>query len=465
MIRIQFTDGTQVVALTGAWVVLDFSLPTPEVKGSDTDEPTSAGGERFHMAWRNVSQTIEVMYIGDSNAFLTRITQLENMFNRAAERQSNPGVPRLFIERQVHDGGDWYRSEILFGRLDYDPNTLHYPWPKNPVRVFIGIRRRYYWEDVTQRQIPLATTGVSKTTNFVNVWNHTDASETNFVDIDAVDVVGSMPSPVTVRLANQSSDAETWLGGIYISRNVNANPRLFSHMIEAENISMGTLVPGANDFVNYSAGRGREINIYNVGTMISLPDLDPTFLTRANFQYFHLMVRLLSDVSPSYQMWSQVRLTRHGLTVLWQGDKIFWKDGDRFRDLGTLPIPPWLANAPKSSTLRLQVTFGHNQGSFMPYTFDFFELLPVDSWMYIQQLGYYIQQNDQVVYDGDLDRVYGYFPSSDVASGIYTRFGAPIMVHPGMDQRFYFHHVVSASAPLNKAYAVQMFYRPRRLSL
>jgi len=465
MTVIRFTHGSYTFALTGPWVVLDFSLPTPEVKGSDTDDPTTSGGERYHATWRNVTQVIEVMYIGDRDTFFTQISTLENVFNRATERQSNAGVPRVFIERQILPSGDWYRSEVLFARIDYDPALLHFPWPRKPIRFFIGIRRRYFWEDVTLRQIPLATTGVAKTFNEVSLWNHTDAGQTNFVDIDAADVVGTMPSPVTIKLINKDTSGQTWLRGIYIATNVNANPRVFSHVIEAENINQGTLVPGSDDLTNYSNGRGREIMIYPSGTLVSLPDLSTALLEAANFQYFHLLMRLTSSVNANWGMWSQVRLTLYGLTVLWQGDKVFWQDGSMFRDLGVIQIPPWLSNAPRSGPLRLQIMFGHGLGSPVPYTFDFFELLASDNWMYIEQAGYYIELNDEVTYDGELDRVYVYDPGDNIAAGIYTKFGGPVVVRPGLDQRFYFHHLILDSAPLGTAFAVKIYYRPRRLSL
>lgn len=464
MTIIRFTDGTQSIHLTGNWVVLDFGLPTPETKGSDTDDPTTAGGERFNTAWRNVQQVTEVMFTGSYAEFVPVITTLENMFNRAAERQSNPGLPRVFIERQVVHGGEWYRSEILFGRVDYDPSLLHFPWPNKHIRFYIGVRRRYFWEDATQRQIPLATTGVAKTTNAIPLWNHTDSGQTNFVDVAAADIQGTLPAPVTVYMIN-STGGSTPSTGFVLARNVNANPTTFNHIIEAETLIVGTQVPGSADNVNYSAGYGRQITIASGGAVTLPVTLSTSFLEKAAAQYFHVLLRVNHDVNPNKLMWSTMKVYLGGVTLLWEGSKLFWTNGWKLVDLGVIPLPPWLSELPRSQDLQLHITLGHAAGSNQDYIIDYIEFLAVDSWMVLDQRGWLLENNARVVYDANIDRVYGYDTVNDRYANVWTRFGGAPTVHPNMNQRFYFHHLINYAAPLNSSFSLQMYYRPRRLTL
>ncbi len=464
MITIQLTDGTQTIALNGAWHIMEFELQTPEVKSSDVEDPTMAGGERFQMTWKNIDQVIEIIYTGDLDQFITTVSQLENMLGRAAERQSNIGLPRLYLQRQLRATDAWYRSEVVQGRVIYDSSLLHYPWPRKPVHLFIGIRRRFFWETVDEVALGLSSFGVAKTTDPVTLYNHTDAAHATYVDIVAADVLGTLPTPPKITIKQLLAGTQ-WFTSFWFGRNVNANPTLLNHMLEAESSELVTQVPGAADFTNYSNGFGNSRDITGTENTIMRWQLTPTFLTHANAQYFHVLAKL--NTTPlDYSVYSFFRL-KLSVTTVWEGPKMFWRANSRFIDLGVIQLPPWLFTPEAPGPLTLDMVAANGIGGTQTIVFDFLSFVPTDSWLALNQLGYALQQNEKIIYDGDTDRVYGWDATLNQAYNIWTRQGPQVYLHPNKNQRFYLHwnDQGSGGPRMTGVWGIQMSYRPRRLTL
>lgn len=472
MIGLEFTDGTTTIALNNNWQVVQFELTTPAAKSADVEDPVTAGGERFQMAWQNIDQIIEIIYTGDVDEFRTQVRALEIMLARAAERQGNPGLPKMYLHCMVRPADGWWRSEVIHGRIEYDANVLHYPWPKRPIHFFIGVRRRYYWEALELTQLSLSTVGVAKTSSPITMYNHTDdhgggVTQSNYVDIDAGDVLGSLVTPATITLTVTAAGDRLGFDYFWFARNVNASPTVFNHMIEGESAdpSYKTQVPGSADFVNYSGGYGNQRTIPAVEGIISKWTLSTAQLAAAKSQFFHVLTRLATYPSLAQRPYTFLRL-KFLLSTIWEGPKIFWPTTHNIQDLGIIQLPPWIYTIGDPSPLYLELVGACATGGTQSITIDYLSLMPTDSWLRLDQQGYFLETGDQVIYDGDSDRIQGFDASENRNYNIWSRQGMPFMLHPGQAQRLYLHmNTNTGSSPLTGTLTIQVHYRPRKLAL
>jgi len=467
MIGVEFTDGTNTIALNNAWRIVQFELTTPSAKTADVEDPVTAGGERFQMAWQNVDQVIEVLYTGDVDVFRTEVRSLEMMLARAAERQGNPGLPRVYLQCNVRPGDGWWRSEVIHGRVEYDPNVLHYPWPKKPIHLYIGVRRRYYWEALDLTQIELTSLGVAKTANPIVMYNHTDVAHANYADIAAADVEGSLITPATIKLTVQAAGSGLFYNYFWLSRNVNANPATFNHIVEGEAAESGylTRVPATPNYTLYSGGYGNQRSIPAAKGIICKWALSSALLQAANSQYFHVLMRLLSAPDISQRPYTYLRL-KFQLSTIWEGPKTFWESACTMQDLGIIQLPPWVYSVGNPSPLYLELVGADVSGVAQTITIDFLSLLPTDSWLLLDQNGYSLPADEEIIYDGDLDRVQGHDPAAALNYNIWSRQGMQFMLHPNKAQRLYMHlNTTTGGSPMTGTVGMQVYYRPRKLAL
>jgi hypothetical protein len=91
-------------------------------------------------------------------------------------------------------------------------------------------------------------------------------------------------------------------------------------------------------------------------------------------------------------------------------------------------------------------------------------LLPVNVYRKLYSISG-VAQNSVLVDDGVLG-IYYQTVSSELVSDITVE-GEPIMLWPGIDNRIYFiqHSETANTADIDRAMSVQVYYRPRRVTL
>jgi len=444
--RLRLTDGT--TTLTSG---TDFELRryTPQAPQLDTQEAARAGAdgaEVYGATYRNVTESAAIYLDADdeyaggvvANARSTLAT-IHRMFEQARHRQRTGMGARVWVEHQVEDGDDWYRSELLAGRVVMDDAKLRYGLQLlgEHIELVLLWTRRFFWEyaataaGVTDAlEVPLnGATGGAAITN--------DAGNT--LDIDAADVVGDLPAPLRLEVTNTDASAARHYT-IYVAHNVYSEPGDFAHHLAGGSTSTGS---------------GSEVLLYTWSlTTAMLEDLAGNIAR---------LMMLMSSVWPN-TLWLRWAVY-WSLTRLWESG---WmqQTGQGLKDLAAAPLPPKLVEGAGVAPSALELRLYGRGATGVPYTITWLQIVPVDSWRVLQPVGYGLAQNTRVVDDAITGQVWSDGWGAGTYTPHYTARGNPIMVRPGLDQRLYvLVNTDTGTSVDGRTSTVRAYYRPRRLLL
>lgn len=445
---LSISDGTTTVSLSTTNCILNHYVPqTPKRIGP---------GE---LDFEDVTEPIEVTFTGANTAAATAaINAVERLLMAAAQRSDLGIGAKVYLYYQpINDGTAW-RSEIRVGSLQLADNAMTvFGQAKIPTRLILT---REPWWNGSRTQIPLTNGNGTNNTAGLTIYNHDDsqAGSDNYAAIGAGVITGTLPAPLEIQLQNTSGGSRGY-SNFYLANN-RFDPSI-AHVLEGEDVVSGTgsILPGSNDYTNYSNGRYFSYSGTDVQHHWNIP---ATTLQGTRGRHMRILGRIyLAAANPAY-VTLQLR-DYYGLVVLFQGQEVALHDYPTtlLQDLGTIPMPVGGDNTDWS---QLRLVLKTRAPVSTSVAVDFLQLWPGDPlcWRDIAQRGMLVANNDWVVDDGIEGSTY--LIESSANHPIYAPMGDPLHVFPSVAQRIYV-LTDGASYSIGWTMKIKAYYRPRRLTI
>lgn len=402
---------------------------------------------------RTVVDTLELLLHGATAAAVqTAAWAIERLLVAARQRQADQAGTRVYLEMWLDADSEYWRSEIIDGRLAFADGALDVQSTRKVAAVLL-LERVNFWES-GESELPLSNKISVAATGGRTVGNHTDgdaaANSGNWVQVAAGQVGGSLPTPARITLENTTGASQDYRN-LFIGLNAYSDPANFSHILEGEAAapSYGTSVSLG------SCSGGAYLSKAVTGSSFMQWTLPAATVAAAQGRFFRLLVRLASITGSCYLR--PVVRDSTGLVDLFVGDERLVTSEVALVDLGALPLPP-SAGAVSWGDLTLLLMVRSAAG--VTLGLDFLQLTPTDGFAQIKQRGLSIPANGIITIDGIDGAVYG------GGSPIYTPIQMPLWLQPNLLQRIYVLHDEGTGAPvITNVFSMRVYYRKRRLTL
>jgi len=462
-------DPSNPIYLTSAYIFLGapFVPRSPDISEEEAVDQTADGGEVINATRRNVTETIEILLTGtttDNCRALGRSLEVKLVGAEYYQRWKMGG--RKFLEVQWGASGDWYRSEILTGKVEYGEEATRLGWMALALPAALIVKRRFYWEASTEVEVALAVKGAAKATGGVAIYNHADTGAThgNWVHIAAADVAGVLPAPCRIELTNTYNTADHAYT-VRIGQNIFSVPGSLSHVLEGESCDYSYGSAGVPVDDDDASGAHHEAITWNVTTEQLLIGwtLGTTLLSYCRGNYFRLLARLIAVVGNERITPKITYGASH--TSIAEAPEVLLDDSYTLQDLGVLQIPPWLPGDASSGAVDLMF-YGHAPGSPNNLYVDYVQLTPLDRYRVLTPRSYGLPYGLRLMDDGMAGTVYTDNGAGAGKAGHYVGTGNLISLWPGKDQRLYFlTSNDTGGCEILRTAVVRIYYRPRRLTL
>jgi len=437
--------------------------------------PLGDGGELLATGYRNVSEPVTVLVMGASAAAVRNtIHAIENALEQARRYANKKQFPRMyarFVPESVALGGTLLRSEILKGKLTFDPTTVD-QWNRYKTYVQITWTRRFYWETTTDVQLGLTNVHGTNTLFAIQVDAANDATNTrnNYVVVPSGTVLGTTPAPLRLEFTHNTNDS-TNIGNVYVGGQGYGDGTSFvGPDLEGELANGITQLPATANTSLYSSGKYGQAG-YAADSVEHLCfewNLTQTLLNATRGNMYRIMVRFVPTLLPTGNEYVRFYLYYQGTTVLWSGPTQKLSAGQSIVDCGAVPLPPWLVglNSQQPMTLRMVSTVYTGSGTQF-LNIDVVHLLPTYSWRKYTPRGYGLPYAALLIDDAINGYVYqDNLPGSTGRAGYYNTTGAPLMIDPNASNQFFFvWDEITGGSSATRSATVKLFYRPRYLSV
>jgi hypothetical protein len=433
-----------------------------------TAEALRDGGELIQSTRRNVVESVPLVVTGASRSALeSTLHDLERLLEGAARYQERKVGSRVYVEFRKADSGDVYRSEILRGSVQPSEETAgEVYFAAGAIRVTVAWKRRYYWEG-PETALSLSNTHGSGTSG-VQVYNHYDSGNENFVDIDGDDVGGVIPAGCKLLIENTYNIA-TRLDDVIIGHNIFAHPASLDHILEGEDADYvaggASAAPASPDVSTYSDGQYQPVSWAGDNLTQALRwQLSTTLLNACAGGWFRLWGRFTTSPSGTKITPRITFPSGTPVTVVAEAAEVTLGSGT-LQDLGVLQIPPWLPG--ETDLQQVDLTLYARETGGGSFNLDFLQLTPLDGYRVLFPRGYGCSYGRHIVDDSVTGELYAEDAAVGGAkSGHYLSRGNPLLLWPGRDQRLTFLATnLSGGAEVLRTLGVRVYYRPRRLTI
>lgn len=397
-----------------------------------------------------VTETMTVVLTGTTTQNSALIASVERLFRQAADTLLGISAEaRVYLNITMPNDASAWRSRLYGGQVVIENEGID-SWSRKP-RIQLSWEREGCWSGA-RTQLPLTNSHGTNNTTGLAVYNCNDASYDNYVDIAAGSVVGSIPAPVEIRMQNTTGGNQLYTQFVWAA---DWTSPTISFALEGEAGEFS--VPTVNALATASGGNvGYWSLTANTPRLISWPLL-ASWMSAGRGGVAHVL-GLLSSSPPSDL---RVRLSirdYYNIVELWKGGWLSWGP-QRVGYLGTVRVPP-VGFSTGWSELNLMVELVSPTTSGI--SIDHLQLMPVGSFRFFEQRGMIVLDDDWVVDDG-IEGI-TYLIEGGTYHPIYNVRTQPLLIAPNKAQRLRF--MVGASAVTGRQQTtVQMYYRPRRLSL
>jgi hypothetical protein len=452
ILRIGDTSASDISLTSSGVAILDTPwLNTPDVN-QQVLQNLEDGNSLGVPEWSNVTESID-LHISDSSAALVaaKVQSIERLLDLA--RQGTLGYldDKLYLRVQFdHDSLVW-RSQILAAKLEMEEGANQI-WKKY-VRGTLIITLRYYFETESMQDVAVSSGPTSSaTTSYATIHNNDDAlsAETNWVQIAAAQVTGSIPAPAKIYVKNISGATRNaynvFMGNYVFNDPANVDPIFRGSQADGGDTTPGTTETevaywhlGTGNLVESFRGQfGRYVVVYG-----DRPATDT--LVRAAFQY--------RGPVPDADM-----------AV---GEQFLNTNSHYVMDLGALPIPPTRYATGMAENLYLAIK-GKTASGTETVTIDWLQIFPTGKGRYRVLESIFgsmtLSNNNEIVDDGPNESAYLLTSGGD-ALPLYKPLYTPLYLWPNRLQRI---RVLVGSGALSfeagEQFGIKIAYRPRRLS-
>jgi len=431
-LSLTLTDGTTTLDLTGGLYTAGHWAPkTPEIATDVRSAVTGDGDGVGRVRYRDVVETIPLAISASSKAALqAAIQNLQGLLAAARSRTNVHVGPQVFLQLRVDGDVDTYRSEVLLGRFEMDPDALT-TWTGSQVTGTLYLTRRFYWEG------PETSCMSSKTLRITD-----GTSPYNAADFGSIAGVDGMPTPIKLTLTNSGS-AE-YFSHFYLSIDGRVGLATNEHLL--------TPTTATKSWGNIGTAHNSLLYV------LTIPDA----VTAKFAGELAEIVAAIPSVPSGVWLRASLQYEESGVYYeLAAGREIYTSDmgGRELYNFGTVSIPP--KNSPATTGLRIIITaYASTAGSI---TLDFVSLQPGRRHKHLYQRGFITPPGASVVDDG-------------LTGERYVLIGAdkhpwmrgseqPLMVTAGRSNRLYVMCTTSSGFDSGVVFTASATYRPRRLTV
>lgn len=437
------------------WVVRgNYSPAAPEDKGSDTDNSLESGGEHPTRVWRNVDETIDLIYMGTSANFKTDKAVLERFLEAASQAQKNLAAPKVYFHVKNGLDSEWWRSEILVGKIAYPQGFLDYPYPNGLLALSIAFRRRYYFEALVLRTIHLYTNLAPTPATSVTLYAHRDTTHTNVAYFNADQVEGEIDAPAYVTMTNKQNDF--WGNLYYLGCSYGDNVAGLPYNLQAEAADSGMAIITSSA---YSGGQARQGLVYGTTPLAVWTLTNTAWLSAAQGKYYRVLA-WLNNTDPNNVFYMNIKKY---VTELWKGSEIA-RSSTNLHDLGVVQLPPYLPGNSGYDDIIFSIYGSNTVNPGSQATLDFVVFVPTESYVLIDQRGYRTYIGDKIVVDTPLQTAY----AENVGHGkwmLFTRYGDGIFLKPKEKHSLVFSLCSAMNEVVGPSFDIGLTYYPRRLTV
>jgi len=423
---------------------------------------TGQGTEIYDSERQLVTESVRLWLYATTGALVqAKMSQVERFVEDVSRRQRTRSGDRGYLYIQISSDTETWRSEIVSAKLQAGDDGLRH-WANNGTEVLLIVTRRPFWETVAEVEIPLDNGSAgAKATGGVTIYNHDDgdSGHDNWVDVAAVDVAGNLPSPLRLRMTNNTG-SNIGYRNFWQALNAHFSPTTFAHVIEGESMVGITQVADGGSSGGYY-GRATWTTLIQHAVDLFKWQLPSSLLTAAGGGFFRVLVRFASTPPTGIEFQLHVKTVPSPTFSLWDGPKMT-STGVLLQDLGVVQLPPGVA-AGTYYDLNLVISAEYTGTSQLDI--DFVQLTPADSTRWFRQIGYQIPPNDAIEVNGPEDRVYEIDAATGQLSYLYEAYSAALYIWPNRDQRLYFLFDEATTMNIARTSSVRAWYRPRRSTL
>lgn len=464
-IRVTDRNGTvlQSLVTSSAGRVLEYLPASPEPEAERLPNTGDAGAVIVAVNRPNAIDAARYVVLDSTSTAQTVARNLEAIFRRAAHHQARPqdAAGPIYWELEVTPGAGYWRSELKRGHVELEPGALSWGYSGKAMVLRLLVEREPVFHGPLTA-VPLSNGNGTNTTSALTVWNHDDggAGHDSYVAIGSSGVTGALPTPAEIGITNVTATDRTY--DVFVGANAWGDPATFNPVIEAESLTPFTtsaVLTGSS----YSNNQARSLSWSgSAETVLATATLSSAQLAACAGGYFRLFARFTAN--PAGDTWLRANLLLFGLTRLWEGEQVLLETNQHLQDLGVFPLPPYLPGESGLNDLTLQLTGYATAGGSKAITVDYLYWMPLRSYRHYRPKGYGLAQSARI-----LEQANGVIRSDGWAGGAighYIGYGGPLWLWPGRAQRLHIlQRADDGTAAIDRQLAVQVWHRPRRLTL
>lgn len=468
--------GTTIYPHTGVSRVTNYVPNAPQISLTEVLDAYQDGGDVTNVTRRNVTEAIELILrptaANDMSQVEDFIQDLEFMFFEAAQYQKDRGGAQWFLNFTPQDTSGTWRSEILAGSVQIPAESMRKWAIGDAAMLMVNLIRRYYWEGA-ETELEIANpASPTPATGGKGIYNQLDAGSGyyNYIEIISGDIATKIPAPCRVEITSTYTSGRQY--DYYIGQAVFSDVDVIPVNLEGEDMLQAQGSPTYPTGTQYSGGSAIQwsnISWYDWPTVVGFWALTSAQLVAMAGRRYKILAKTYNVVPSGLFMRFLVRLyissPVSSLTTVHQtGERFITDDNEPITDMGSIVLPPWLPNNDSYHALAFGINFYDPNSVGSAYLqLDNVLLMPADYFRVLDCYSYGIEDGERIGDDGMSGDVWvdGWTDDTDGKLGYYTGIGAPFMIWPGRDQRFYF---LSDSHAL-ATNTIRIYYRPRRLTV
>lgn len=447
-LRVGETTAQDVPLHTGG-MITSYLMNSPDIDQEVLSD--LADGNTFSVpTFSNVTESIDLMIQGSEAVIAAKVQAIERLLDLARQGTTGYLDDKLYLVAQYPQDTEVWRSQILAAK--WVAANIADEMYRGVLTGTITLTRRYYWETEAIKAIS-CTSGatVTATTGFVTVYNADDTSATNrnWWQCAADQVVGTLPAPAKIEIQNNTG-ASRIATNVYLGNYVFTNPTGVDPIYRGEEKAGGTGIAhtAEDDLMWWSLSSGSLVNSFKnqfgrvLVVFTSQPNTDTLLRAAMQLRFFPAPLDLAV------------------------GEPVLAAAGEAVMDLGSIPIPPgdyWQNSSPHLYlTLKAKVAAGRPDDTI---GFDWIQVFPSGVGRYRVLRGFVqltMGDGDILVDDGINGGVYGQTGTEQMP--IYRPYFMPIHLWPNKINRLRL-IIGGLTIEAGQAWQVRMSYRPRRLSI
>ena len=395
---------------------------------------------------------------------LEELEKIKRAFMLAEEAQELDDRDRIFLEIQKGNAGDWYRSEIITGRVQEDPTTMMTDWTKDITTARILFTRRPFFEKTSGDTITIVNGAGSGTTAAIN--NHDDGGHDNWVTVAAAQLEGDMA--VHPEIALRAQDAGVTIRRVYLGI-LRGDPDNVVFLEAEDGVNVGGISTDGADancsngnYVTSTWGTGADTKLFTL-TIAAAHAED------LGGRWCKMMTRFQAAVGASPP---KIRFKLlYGSNVLWEGEQLQLHASDILQDLGDIKLPPWEQEGSSSESPDLSLEVWGQKSGGGTVKIDYIFPMPKDSFRFYEPIagGLYYSSDEAWLYDTPEEGAFTQYGGAAGTAGVvpnYVASGEPLVLLSNVDTKWWWLWDRSdASSPVDDAATVKLVVKHRRATL